>query len=584
MKETTIAAMTPELDVLAAESMAEWKVPGLAIAVVHNGETAFLKAYGQRDVEAGLPVTTRTQFTICSITKTFTATGLAMLVDEGRLDWAKPVRDYIPEFRLHDPIATDRITVRDLLCHHSGLPRHDWIWMPGGLSRAQMLAAMRYIEPSRDVRTDFQYNNLGYNAAAIVAERASGLGWEDFTRARLTEPLGMSVTFTTEDLAAADDAAAPYSMHRDQRQRTRLWPIHTTAAGAINTSITAIADWMKFLLGEGEFKGARLLSPALVRELQAPRVHAGAPGFAEFGHSHYGLGFGSFTYRGEPVVGHSGGWIGWSTLMRMMPARKLGVAVFSNLGGAPVPSILINHVFDRVCGNEPVPWLDRLRDLRRKALAQQEVDEQTQKTARKPNTQPSHDLAAYAGHYEHPAYGQMVITRTGDTLHWAYRGLEAPLSHRHYDTFEVPQIPYELNPDRLAISFTTDRDGNIASLSAQLEPLVADIVFRRAPAGDCMDAGFRKTCVGRYKHGSLTHVIAQEADGQLTLKPDFQPLYHLRPYQGGIFTIVELEGFRMEFCRGADGAVHELVFHQPNGTFIARRDESDPIPAGAGHR
>ena len=134
MKETTIAAITPELDALAAEAMAEWKVPGLAIAVVQDGETALLKAYGQRDVEAGLPVTTGTQFTICSITKTFTATGLAMLVDEGRLDWTKPVRDYLPEFRLHDPIATDRITVRDLLCHHSGLPRHDWIWMPGDLS------------------------------------------------------------------------------------------------------------------------------------------------------------------------------------------------------------------------------------------------------------------------------------------------------------------------------------------------------------------------------------------------------------------------------------------------------------------
>ena len=103
--------------------------------------------------------------------------------------------------------------------------------------------------------------------------------------------------------------------------------------------------------------------------------------------------------------------------------------------------------------------------------------------------------------------------------------------------------------------------------------MVADIVFRRAPAGDCMDVGFRKACVGRYRHGSLTHVIAQEADGQLTLKPDFQPMYHLRPYQGGIFTIVELEGFRTEFRRGADGAVHELVFHQPNGTFIAKRDD-----------
>ena len=162
-------------------------------------------------------------------------------------------------------------------------------------------------------------------------------------------------------------------------------------------------------------------------------------------------------------------------------------------------------------------------------------------------------------------------------MNWAYRGLAAPLSHRHYDTFEVPQIPYELNPDRLAISFTTDRDGNIASLSAQLEPMVADIVFRRAPAGDCMDAGFRKICAGRYKYGAVTHVVSQDADGQLTLKPDYQPLYHLRPYQGGIFTIVELEGFRVEFRRGADGAVHELAFHQPNGTFIAKRDEADPM-------
>src|SRR4029453_19385945 len=97
-KETTIAAIASELDALAAESMAEWKVPGLAIAIVPNGETALLKAYGQGDVEAGIPGTTHTRFTICSITMTFTATGLALLVDEGRLDWTRPVRDYVPEF------------------------------------------------------------------------------------------------------------------------------------------------------------------------------------------------------------------------------------------------------------------------------------------------------------------------------------------------------------------------------------------------------------------------------------------------------------------------------------------------------
>ena len=121
-----IAPFVPDLEALIADVMDEWKIPGLAIAVVQNGEAALVKAYGLRDVEAGLPVTTDTHFAICSITKSFTSTGLALLVDERRLDWKRPVRDYIPEFRLHDAVATDRVTVRDLLCHHSGLPRRDY--------------------------------------------------------------------------------------------------------------------------------------------------------------------------------------------------------------------------------------------------------------------------------------------------------------------------------------------------------------------------------------------------------------------------------------------------------------------------
>ena len=160
-----IAAFIPDLELLVAEAMDEWKIPGLAITVVQIGKVALVGAYGLRDVEAGLKMTTDTQFMICSITKSFTSTGLALLVDERRLDWKKPVRDYIPEFRLHDAVATDRITVRDLLCHHSGLPRHDWIHMPGDLSPAQMLAAMRYLEPSDDIRSTHQYNNLGYLVA-----------------------------------------------------------------------------------------------------------------------------------------------------------------------------------------------------------------------------------------------------------------------------------------------------------------------------------------------------------------------------------------------------------------------------------
>jgi CubicO group peptidase (beta-lactamase class C family) len=123
--QSLIPALIPELDQLAAGVMADWKVPGAALAVVQDGKVALTRAYGVRDVERDLPMTTATQFVICSITKSFTATAIALLHNEGRLDWTKPVRDYMPEFRLHDSVATDRVTVRDLLSHHSGLPRHD---------------------------------------------------------------------------------------------------------------------------------------------------------------------------------------------------------------------------------------------------------------------------------------------------------------------------------------------------------------------------------------------------------------------------------------------------------------------------
>jgi CubicO group peptidase (beta-lactamase class C family) len=276
-----IADFVTELDALVAEAMGEWKIPGLAIAVVQNGGVALLKAYGLRDVEAQLPITIDTHFMICSITKSFTATGLALLVDERRLDWKKPVRDYIPEFRLHDAVATDRVTVRDLLCHHSGLPRHDWIHLPGDFSPAQMLAAMRYLEPSDDIRSTFQYQNLGYLVAGMVAERISGQSWTQFTRTRLTDKLRMTVTFTAEELAATPDAAVPYSMDGDTRLRAKLYPIRTIPAGGINTSIKSLANWLLFHLDKGEFDGKRLLSTGLIRDLHAPRVHIGASEFSE---------------------------------------------------------------------------------------------------------------------------------------------------------------------------------------------------------------------------------------------------------------------------------------------------------------
>jgi len=486
-RSESFTVFVPEFERLIAEVMEEWKVPGLAVVVVQNREVAFVRPYGLRDVEAGLKVTTDTQFQLMSISKSFTAAGLALLVDEGRMDWKKPVREYIPEFRLHDAVATDRLTVRDFLCHHSGLPRHDWIWLPGDLSPAQMLAAMRYLEPSDDIRSTFQYSNLGYFVVSLVAERVSGQGWAEFTRA-LTDKLHMDVTFTVEELAAAADAAVPL-MEGDTLLRSKLWPVSVTAAGGMSTSIASIANWLRFHLGEGEFEGQRLLSPGLTQELQKPRVHVGAYEFAEYSDVHYGFGFRTHRYRGERMVWHGGGFTGTNALMMMLPDRGVGVGVLVNNGMSPLsaPHILANYVFDRVCGREPAPSLDRFREPRRKFLAQQDLDRKAGIASRRPATQPGRDLADYAGDYEHPGYGRITITLAERKLHWAFRGMSEPLTHRHYDTFELPEAPESpggLLPGQLTLSFSTDREGNIASVAVPFEPFVKGIAFTRIAAGD----------------------------------------------------------------------------------------------------
>jgi Domain of unknown function (DUF3471) len=202
-----------------------------------------------------------------------------------------------------------------------------------------------------------------------------------------------------------------------------------------------------------------------------------------------------------------------------------------------------------------------------------QADKKAREKVRHPNTRPAHDLAAYAGDYEHPAYGIMSIKEHDGALHWSWRGMIAVMAHRHYETLELPEYEDRLLPDRLAITFLTDREGNIISLSAPLEPMVRDILFARLAAGDCTDAAFRARCVGIYKSGPTTNHVTLDTEGQLVLKPDNQPAYRLSPLQGRRFRIVELEGFAVEF-RGAGEIIDELMFHQPNGTFVAQRVDS----------
>lgn len=573
-QHTPIAELIPELDGLAADAMADWKVPGAALAIVQDGKVTFAKAYGLRDIEANLPVSTATQFTICSITKSFTATAVALLHHEGRLDWSKPVRDHLPEFRLHDPVATERVTICDLLSHQSGLPRHDWIHFAGDRAPADMLDLMRHLEPSHDIRAAYQYNNLGYNAVGLLIERLTGQSYESFIRERLTDKLGMTVSFTLEDLEASADSARPYMMHEDTRVPALRLPITTVAAGAINTSVVDLANWMRLQLGKGEFNGERLVPAALIDTMQSPRVYEGPGAFAEFGAAHYGLGFQCNSYRGDRVVFHGGGWPGWGSRMTLLPDHGIGIAVLTNQSPTDLLGTLIWRIVDRLRGREPVEWHARLLKRHEQAMAQMQTDKTARKKAHHPNTKPGHALAAYAGDYEHPAYGVMSIKEREGALHWSWRGMFATMDHRHYETFELQEAPDRLLPDWLPITFLTDRKGDIVSLSSPLEPMVKDIVFTRLAAGECTDPAFRARCVGTFRWGSTINRVTLDAEGQLLTKPDGHPTaYRLAPLHGRQFRYVELEGFTVEF-RG-EPTIDEMIFLQPNGTYTAKRVEDD---------
>lgn len=171
--------------------------------------------------------------------------------------------------------------------------------------------------------------------------------------------------------------------------------------------------------------------------------------------------------------GSHGGWIGWGTLMAMLPERRIGTVILTNRAPSAVTEIVAMAVFDRLCGKDPIPWLDRFRTRRRQFVAQRAVDRQARQRSRKSDAGPSRALAEYAGEYEHPGYGRISIEAIGDALRWRFHGSSGELAHRHYDVFEMPENPIMLSPDLLAISFGYDREGNINRLTAPLEPLVS---------------------------------------------------------------------------------------------------------------
>ncbi len=467
------------LDAFITEVMAEWKVPGLAIAVVEDGEVILSKGYGYRDVDEELSVTPRTLFAIGSITKSFTVTALGMLADEGRLEWDEPVRTYLPDFELYDDVASERMTPRDLVTHRSGLPRHDLVWYGSDFTRRELYERLRYLEPSRDFRAAYQYQNLMFMTAGYLAGRLAGMSWEELVSGRIFEPLGMSRSnFSVDESQRSNDFAYPYTRIVDDVRQFDFRNIDEIGpAGSINSSVEEMIRYVQLHIDAGKYGAEQLLSESNARQMQMPQMAIqGSIRYDELGHSAYGMAFGIGSYRGREVVQHGGGIDGFISLLSFMPREGIGMIVLTNLSGNnPVPTIVVRGVYDRVLGLEPVDWAARVREQQAES---RESDDAAEEDERREGTAPSHPLADYAGSYEHPGYGVITVEVDGGELKATFNKMSAPLVHFHYDVFEVAEDPLVAFGE-LKVMFRYNKKGEIDRLLVPFEPNVDDIVFRR---------------------------------------------------------------------------------------------------------
>jgi CubicO group peptidase (beta-lactamase class C family) len=260
--------------------LGDWQIPGAALAVARAGEVVLTRCFGWRDTAGGLPVTPRTLFAIGSSTKAFSTLALGLLADEGRLDWDAPVRSYLPAFALRDPVASERLTPRDLATHRSGLPRHDLLWYGSPCSREEPVERLRYLAASKDFRAAWQYQNLLYMLAGYLAGHLAGYAWEELVQRRIFDPLGMVASnCSVVRSRGSEDYARP---HRAVGGRVVEMPFRDNdamaPAGGINSTIGEMGNWLLLHLGRGRHRTERLISEGQVAQMHAPQVVVPGPG------------------------------------------------------------------------------------------------------------------------------------------------------------------------------------------------------------------------------------------------------------------------------------------------------------------
>ena len=470
------AAQPAPLQGLAAyieQEMADWKVPGLAIAVVKDDALVWASGFGVRDARSGGAVDEHTLFAIGSASKAFTAASVGMLVQEGHLRWDDRVTKYLPDFETSDPYVTRELTVRDLLTHRSGLDRGDQVWYATGLGREEILHQVRFQPPTSSLRSQFGYNNNMFLAAGQILPGLTGLSWDDFVDRRIFAPLRMERSVTsTLPLARMENVAQPHQ-EIDGEVRPIPWRNidNIAPAGSIVSSASEMANWVRLQLAGGEFEGRRILDEVVVREMHSAQTIMPLEGSWALmaPESHflmYGMGWMLHDYRGRKVVQHGGNIDGMHALVALLPEERLGVVVLTNLLPNYLTYALMHRVFDAYLGAPEMDWSERFGGRFRELVAAGEAQRRRMEESRVAGTKPSLALDRYAGTYRHEMYGELVVALDGGGL-VARRGsgFAGDLEHWHFDTFRIEWRDESMGSG--LVTFALDARGGVAGADLQ---------------------------------------------------------------------------------------------------------------------
>ncbi|GMV09270.1 MAG: hypothetical protein ABS52_06145 [Gemmatimonadetes bacterium SCN 70-22] len=472
-------AILADLDRYIPRALAEWNGAGVAVGIVKDDSLVYAKGFGVRAVGKPDAVDDRTLFAIGSNTKFFTAVAAGMLADDGKLSLDDKVTRFLPWFQLHDPWVTREFTLRDAMSHRSGLGRRgDALWYGTPFSRDEIIRRVRYLVPNTSFRSEFGYQNIMFLTAGQAIAAAAGRSWDDVVRERIFEPLGMTASSTSaKSLATASNLASPHSLEGDQ---ARPSPIpyrdidNVAPAGSINSNVQDMARWMRFILAGGSYGGRTLLKPATLADITSPHtiatriVNDTLNPTRHF--SLYALGIGLSDLHGVKVLQHTGGIDGMLSFVAMVPERKLGIVVLTNVSGHnALYTALGNRILDAFLGGPT-------RDWSAIALAQTKRAEQaaaermrTRMAQRVQDSRPSRPLAEYAGTYRNEMYGDLTVSLEEGALVLRYP--TATVLHLHHFTFDTfmgtATAVSALASDASTVRFELDPQGRVASVDLE---------------------------------------------------------------------------------------------------------------------